>query len=775
MGGGAAVHAVAWSPDGLKLAAGEAEGIIWGWDLPSVNNFLNIKAFVPGESTIRIWDWRAGKTLSSLAAPAGRMTTLAWHPDGRRLMATCGRPGSDELTIWDCATGRRVTGWSAGTERGGAAFSPDGRRLVWGHYPARVTHLDSGQVVLSSQDKSSGTWSPRGDRLASLAGNEFRVWDAASGEDLYSIPGHLGGAFWLSWSPNGEHLAASCADRAVETLRVWDAATGRKLVHPGKNGGWSSITFSPDGRCLLVAVQGELMRIYDVQSATELARGPHPLNFLRTPVWSPDGKRFATPTQTHAEPPGCSALICDAKTGDAVVPPIRCEDPPGSMAWSPDGSALAVAFGTPGFVDAWFSRGRVKLFSASTGRQLAESAEMAWRSQMLAWSPDGKRLVAAGEGGPLRVWDSALRPQPFAMTDQAHCLDWSPDGKKLVAAGSWEQMIAIYDATSGTPLHKLRAPGPIEAVRWHPWMPRIATGGRDGMIRIWDSSTAQELCVLRAESETVRDLAWSPDGWRLVSTGGDGSVRVWDASPADRFLKRHQDVRDKAWKLVPGTWKGQEVTDAQFGEALAELKQLLALNHEDRDAKWQILCVEWFRAAQLARHGQIAEAEAAFQRLNAESSDMPDYRLVLPGELFLVGKEPEGIAMLEKWVAEFPQRTEYHEELAFLYECRAIQLCLSGDLPGAVVLLRKLSKEFPERPGHRAQVVRRLEAQLPKEKGRKVFQELVQAFPDAPEYQQSLARCLDQAGPRQNAEPAPEAGAPGGKLHTQPQREGQRR
>ena len=69
--------------------------------------------------------------------------------------------------------------------------------------------------------------------------------------------------------------------------------------------------------------------------------------------------------------------------------------------------------------------------------------------------------------------------------------------------------------------------------------------------------------------------------------------------------------------------------------------------------------------------------------------------------------------MLEAAVAEFPQRPEYHEELAFLYERRAIQLCRSGELPGAVAILRKLARDFPERPGHRSQVVRLLTALPP--------------------------------------------------------------
>ena len=138
--------------------------------------------------------------------------------------------------------------------------------------------------------------------------------------------------------------------------------------------------------------------------------------------------------------------------------------------------------------------------------------------------------------------------------------------------------------------------------------------------------------------------------------------------------------------------------------------------------------------------GQVDQAVTMFKQLNAQSPDLPDYRLQLPGVLFDVGREPQAIEMLEKTVAEFPQQPEYHEELAFLYERRAIQMCQSGDLPNAVSILRKLASEFPERPGHRSQLVRQLTAQLPPEKAIEAFQRLVQEFPDEPSYRAALAQ-----------------------------------
>jgi WD40 repeat protein/tetratricopeptide (TPR) repeat protein len=733
------VQRVAWSPDGLKLAAGEAEGVEWG---PDLGEAQARSILARGESTIRVWDWRAGTTLSSFVAQFGRMTDLAWHPDGRRLMAVCGFFDSTELSIWDPTSARKVGGWRPPRGESSAAFSPDGRRVVCGREPVRVRDLESGQEVLAIRDMTTGcgTWSPGGDRLATLAaGGEIKVWDSASGEELYSMPGDMQGPWWLSWSPKGELVAALCPHTTGTEIRVLDTAARRRIINPGTPNDPSHriwVALSPEGKRSLVGAQYEFPRIYDVESGNLTVAGKHRMDFLGRAAWSPDGKRFAASSYT-GQTPGTNLLVCDAKRGEAILPPLECEHEPRALAWSPDGSILAVGLRRPE-ADSWRQRkGRVVLFSANTGRQLAASDYLDGDWVALGWSRDGKRLAAAGGDLPPRLWDSALHPQPFAATTPAGCLDWSPDGN-LLAAGSQNGSITIHDGATGSPVRVLAGHGSVQTVRWHPWMPRIASGGGDGMIRIWDSSTGQELCALGSHASSVGDLHWSPDGWRLAWAGGDGSVRVWDASPAGRFLKRREGLRDRVWKLIAGYWTRQGATDAQFQDALDLLQRLRALDPEEKGLRWQTQCVEWFRATQHARAGQAAEAIALLERLTAEAPDLPDYRLQLPLALFDAGRETQGIEMLEKWVAEFPQRSGYHEELAFLYERRAIQLCLSGELPGAVAILRKLSREFPERPGHRTQLVRRLAAQLLPEQASGILRMLVQEFPQAAAYREAL-------------------------------------
>ena len=61
---------------------------------------------------------------------------------------------------------------------------------------------------------------------------------------------------------------------------------------------------------------------------------------------------------------------------------------------------------------------------------------------------------------------------------------------------------------------------------------RLASGGGDGTVRVWDASTGAEVAKLEGHGDWVRSVAWSGEGEgaRLASGGDDGTVRVWDAS-----------------------------------------------------------------------------------------------------------------------------------------------------------------------------------------------------------------------------------------------------
>jgi WD40 repeat protein len=81
----------------------------------------------------------------------------------------------------------------------------------------------------------------------------------------------------------------------------------------------------------------------------------------------------------------------------------------------------------------------------------------------------------------------------------------------------------------------------VRGVAFGPDNRRLASGGHDAAVRVWDAATGQELLTLRGHRGYVRGVAFSGDGKRLASAGWDGTVRVWelDAAAQTVAFERH--------------------------------------------------------------------------------------------------------------------------------------------------------------------------------------------------------------------------------------------
>ena len=100
-------------------------------------------------------------------------------------------------------------------------------------------------------------------------------------------------------------------------------------------------------------------------------------------------------------------------------------------------------------------------------------------------------------------------------------LAWSPDGRTLVAALSTHTM-RVWDARDGHLIHKSFGShgGPVAAVAFSPDGRTIASASYDHTVKLWNlDDPTHPLAVLKGHTDEVRAVAFSPDGRRIASAG----------------------------------------------------------------------------------------------------------------------------------------------------------------------------------------------------------------------------------------------------------------
>lgn len=240
------VCTVAWSPDSTHIASGgyDAEVHIWK---PRPEGGYGEAA----RGSLVICRPQEGRN-----SFASRITSLAWAPDSRTLLAgrSCG-----DIVQWDTLTGdclcivRRHQGVITTL-----AYSPDGTRVA---STGEDGTLRMGSLEEPDQDlvcQQTGTistcaWSPDGSLVVSSCQGEqsLQCWDTWSGAPCERIPLSISSTKQFSiqtiaWSPNGRLLAAGCDDG---TLQMIDMHLRRHTVtYRTRHAVINDVAWSPDGQ-----------------------------------------------------------------------------------------------------------------------------------------------------------------------------------------------------------------------------------------------------------------------------------------------------------------------------------------------------------------------------------------------------------------------------------------------------------------------------------------------------------------------------------------------
>jgi len=184
----------------------------------------------------------------------------------------------------------------------------------------------------------------------------------------------------------------------------------------------------------------------------------------------------------------------------------------------------------------------IKVWDSATGAELMTLRGHDGLSS-IAFSPDGKRIISGSDDKTIKTWEAATGAE--LMTLRGHkgeviSAAFSPDGKRIVS-GSNDKTIKIWDAATGTELMTLRGYDGIWPGAFDPDVKRIVSNGGDNTVKVWDVATGTELMTLRGHKEEVSSVAFSPDGRRFVSGSSDKTIKIWDAATSTELMTLHDD------------------------------------------------------------------------------------------------------------------------------------------------------------------------------------------------------------------------------------------
>jgi len=418
------------SPDGARIA-------FWNSGGNDIRNEAYIRPIDnPREVVTLQWlgDW-------------GVIRTVAWSPDGKRLLAT----SSDDT----CHILNTDGSGAARTLKAGercarfAAWSPNGSRILTlsteGEIRVWDTHESSEPRVLKAGVQSA-VWSPDGSRIAGAMPDGSIVLLNADGSDETTIHHHDQVGYWsLAWSPDGERLVVYSNlndDSRVFVVRA-DGAEEPLVVSSGR-GAAQDAAWSPDGSNLVVGFRHGPAMILRVDAPQEpLLLSGHSDGVLSV-AWSRDGARAFTSSWD-------GICVWDAATGLLVGRAIaEPSDDSWTMSSTPGSTLVASNFSAYHFgsyeamaklivLDAWggpdlrfherFSELPLSLYVNALMSSVRE-APITGRS---VTTPDGLRRIEA-DGRVIRFIDAKADRELALLRTSAHVthLTLTGDGTRLI-------------------------------------------------------------------------------------------------------------------------------------------------------------------------------------------------------------------------------------------------------------------------------------------------------------------------------------------------------
>jgi WD40 repeat protein/serine/threonine protein kinase len=480
--------------------------------------------------TIRLWDRATGEVLLGPLSIDNEISTASYSPASRRLFVGC---QNGRGYLWD-ADSRNLVAQPFGHDMQvmTAVFSDDGGWLAIGDANNQAVLRNSADGLLATPPLRHANWvvaiafSPDGQWLATGGyDNCVKLWNiercrgALTGGDRSGVcePDrnwvHRGQIRSLRFSPDSKTVLTLAADK---TARLWNVQTGEEVCPPLVHRGVPTTGYFLARRSLVITgASDNVVRTWDPATGLPAAPDIQLASGLKAFDVSADESRLVTLEQDgrvaiwSLERPDSAWRL---EHGEIVY----------AVEFSSDGRALASGGAGQGDTVALWSQGD----SRAAPRKLPAAGFVF----DLAAVPGTRQIVTGGTQSWLRRWDldRGVEVLPGIPGESPITgIAVSHDGK-YVARVAWDNLVRVFDLATGDEIGSPRSSPGGRAIAFHPGRYEFATGGGDGVVRIWNALESLEPERVIPHPGMVRDLEYGHAGKRLATACQDRLARLFD-------------------------------------------------------------------------------------------------------------------------------------------------------------------------------------------------------------------------------------------------------
>jgi WD40 repeat protein len=415
------VHALSRADDDIP------EGMFWAAHaLKEATKAENETTVQSIRQQLAIWAQRVHRLRLAFLDEGHFLRGAAFCEGSRRLLTWAGNR-RDDVHLWDATTGESLGrlrhDWSVRS----VAVSPDGKIILTGHddNTARLWSAATGMPIGPPFQHKDSVWSvafsPDGKTVVTGSmDSTARLWNAATGQPIGLPLQHKGAVGAVAFSRDGKIVLTGSVHG---TARLWDTATGKPLSPP-----LEQVEQHWRGTALVL--------IYDGNSLLSLAEGSGAGEFAFGVAWHWNNPTNPTPARRR-----------------------KLEENITSYALSPDRKTV--------LIESWKLVGRrgeytIRLWDVDTGKSSDLVLPQQGSIERVAFSPDGKTILAASKDDTATLWDLAKGksvgpPLRFPRPGQLRPLlavAFSPDGKSMLTLTWGDRTVRLWDVASERSLEK---------------------------------------------------------------------------------------------------------------------------------------------------------------------------------------------------------------------------------------------------------------------------------------------------------------------------------